>query len=283
MMKWKSIILGAMLFHALGSVGQLIGDSFATAKETKSARLIYVYADVEGFATRGSDRKVAGLYVEMMDAFEAFLMDEYAISARGIYHNVGGSALQPFLNAIRDGSGGIFGVNTVSINEERKKYVKFSQGVLNNISILITHKNVATLTNIDKIASEFKGLKAYTVPGSTYHNRLLELKKERFPGLTIRQVPSDYQIVENVSNDDQSFAFIDISYYLEYLRAKKPLKRHPEGDLSGDQYGVVMPMDSDWGVVFSQFLDDYLRSTEHKKSVTRNLGSGALRMLVYPD
>lgn len=267
----------------LGTTAQLKGDDFESAMKTKTARIVYVYAEVDGFATKEPGGELSGLYAEMIDAFENFALVRYGVVVRGIYHNVGGSALQPFLNALKTGSGGVFGFNTVSINEERKKYVKFSQGVINNISILITNKNVPTLSSMDKIALEFKNLTAYTVPGSTYHNRLLKLKQDVFTDLNIELVPSDYHIVERVLSDDQSFAFIDISYYLEYLRAKKPIKRHAAGDLSGDQYGIVMPMDTDWDIVLEEFLDEYLKSNEHKKAVTRNLGSGALRMLVFPQ
>ena len=280
-MKLKSAIIGVLWIGSISVYGQLKGDRFESAVETKTARLIYVYANVEGFSTKGLDGKLSGLYIEMIDAFESFLLDHYGIVAKGSYHNVGGSALQPFLSAVKDGAGGVFGVNTVSINEERKEYVKFSQGVLNNISILITHRNIPPINSMDRIGAEFEDLIAYTVKGSTYHNRLLSLKKQKFQGLEIAFVPSDYDIVEGVLSNERSFAFIDISYYLEYLRAKKPIKRHPVGDLPGDQYGVVMPMNSDWNIVFDEFLDDYLRSNEYKKAVTRNLGSGALRMLVY--
>ncbi len=271
-------VLGTFLSTSV--LGQETGDSFRSAKASKNANLTYIYAGVNGFANKGSDGELEGLYIQMMDAFEAFVLSKYGIAINSTYVPVQNSDFQQFLDNVKNSSGGVFGLNTTTIKEERKAFLKFSPAVLNNISVLISHRTIPKLSSMSNISSEFSGFTAYTASGSTYHQRLLELKGSSYPDIKINMVASEYDIIESVAKDPKSFAFIDISFYLEYLMQKKPVTRHPVGDQGGEQYGIIMPLNSDWDPILAEFLNSgFLKSSEYRQIVINNLGKGALRML----
>lgn len=261
-------------------IAQSSGDSFSSANSSKTANLTYIYAGVNGFANEGEDGNLEGLFVDLMNQFESFVSDKHGITINSTYVPVEGGDFQQFLNDVKNSSGGVFGLNTTTIKEERKEFLKFSPAVLNNISVLITNRGEPTLRNFRNIGTEFKGRVAYTAPESTYHKRLLDLKASSFPDLEIKLVPSEYDIIDNIIADTNSFGFIDISFYLEYLYKGEQVKRHPLGDLGGEQYGIIMPLNSDWDPVLADFLNSgFLKSAEYRQIVIDHLGKAALRML----
>jgi putative glutamine transport system substrate-binding protein len=273
-------VIGISLLISHKSFSQLKGDSFQSAKTSKSANLTYVYAGVNGFANKGADGKLAGLFVDLMNEFESYISTKYGITVNSTYVPVKGGDFQLFLNDVKNGNGGVFGLNTTTIKEERKAFLKFSPAILNNISVLISNRSLPTLSSMGNISSEFSGKVAYTAAGSTYHERLKDLKSKGFSNLQIKMVSSEYDIIDSILTDENSFGFIDISFYLEYLKQRKAIKRHPVGDLGGEQYGIIMPLSSDWQPVIAEFLNSgFLDSSEYRQIVIDNLGKGALRML----
>ncbi len=273
-----SCVLGVVL--SIPILGQSTGDSFQSANSSKTANLVYIYAGVNGFVNKDSDGQLEGLFVEMMNAFESYVSSKYGITVNSSYVPVQDSDFQQFLNDVKNSSGGVFGLNTTTIKEERKKFLKFSPAILNNISVLITHNSVPTLSSMGNVSNEFSGMVANTASGSTYHKRLLDLKSSSHPNLRISMVASEYDIIDSVVADPRSFGFIDISFYLEYVSQRKPVKRHPVGDQGGEQYGIIMPLNSDWDPILAEFLNSgFLKSSDYRQIVINNLGKGALRML----
>lgn len=278
----RRLLLQVLLItFILHSQAQLKGSSFADSKQSKNADLTYSYVGVNGFASESESGDIKGMFVDMMREFENYVLTTHGINVNSQWVKVDDDNFQEFLDGVKSAEGGVFGLGTTTIKEERKSFLKFSPPVLNNISVLISHKNVSTLSSIDNISKEFSALNAYTTPGSTYETRMNDLKSGPMPSLNVIDVASEYAIIESISNDENSFGFIDISYYLEYLRNRKPVKRHPVGDLGGEEYGITMPLNSDWDAVLGDFFveNGFLKSAKYRQIVIDNLGRGALRML----
>lgn len=275
----SALLSGLLLLAVNLGFSQLSGDSYASALSSKSAKVQYNYVEIDGFISN-KDGKVEGLLVDLMSEFESYLKEEKGISITSTYSMIPNSNFQKFLDEVKNGRGGVFGLSTTTIREDRKEFLLFSEPYVNNISVLVSHKSVPTLTSMDKINSEFKNLSAYTAPGTTYAKRVDDVKMRNFPELKVNPVASDKEIIKSVLSDKNSFGFVDIGTYLEYLTAREPIKRHPNGDLEGEQFGIIMPKNSDWEPVLSAFLSSgFLESPKYRQLVTENLGKGALRML----
>jgi len=65
----------------------------------------------------------------------------------------------------------------------------------------------------------------------------------------------EIEILDSVTGDSNGFGFVDIHYYLQYLNKGKPVKRHPAGDEGGDEFGIIMPKNSDWAPVLAEFFN----------------------------
>ena len=275
----KSLVIGALLISQ-SVFSQQRGDTFAQAKQNKTANLVYVHAGVNGFAALGENGKPTGLLVDLMESFEKYVADKYGISITSTYVAAPDKDFKLYLDEVMNASGGVFGLSNTSIKEERKKIFEFSPAFLNNISVLISNNSFSNLSSLDQINSTFAGKTAYGVPGTTNYTRLRDVKRNYFPDMLINSVNSSKEIVENVYNNADGFGFVDIHYYLEYLNQGKSIKRHPVGDKPGDKFGIIMPKGSDWDPVITEFLNSgVMESADYRQMVSNNLGKGALRML----
>ena len=281
MKKNQKILLAAgFILSIMHLSAQQKGDSFASAQSSKTANITYVHASVNGFATTDQNGDPTGLLVELMNEFEQFVNSNYGITINGTYVAARNKDFKIYLDEVKNASGGVFGLSNTSIKEERKKILQFSPAFLNNISVLISNKSFATLSSLDNIGSAFNGKTGYAVPSTTNHARMIDVKRTKFPSMNIVQVNSSKAIVENVAGDSDGYGFVDIHYYLEFLNQGEPIKRHPVGDQTGDKFGIIMPMNSDWGPVITEFLNTgILKSPKYRQMVIDNLGKGALRML----
>ncbi|MEM6829262.1 MAG: transporter substrate-binding domain-containing protein, partial [Bacteroidota bacterium] len=168
----------------------------------------------------------------------------------------------------------------ISITDERKKQMSFSPTFLNNIDVMVTHKDVPTLTSLQTIDSEFKGKTAYSIPSTTYYHTIESLKKESFPSLVIKPVQTPIDVLNKASSDENSFGYVDFILYLRSLENRKSIKRHPIADVASDQYGIAMPLKSDWASIIKDFFDTgYLQSLDYRKAITNHIGNQALRMV----
>lgn len=275
----KLYTLTLFLFLYASISAQSTGDSFAAAKASKKANLTYVYEGIEGFSKKNSSGEFEGLLVEVIQQFEQYILKEHGITVTGQFVAVENN-FEAYLQNVSDGKGGVFGISPASIKEERKKIMQFSPAYLNNISVLITHNSVPTLGSMDNIGDKFKSMKAYTVPATTFADRVNQLKQGSFSTLEVTSVPSMYDMVDKIAGDNASFAFVDLNYYFDYLQQGSPLKRHPVGDLKGDEWGIIMPLDSDWKPIIDDFLNSgFLQSSEYRQMIIDNLGKWALRMI----
>ena len=255
------------------------GDSFSSAKSSKTANLTYVHAGVNGFASKTPSGGASGLLVDLMREFENYVSDEYGITITSTYVEATNKDFKLYLEEVRKSTGGVFGLSNTSMKEERKTLFKFSPAFLNNISVLISNKSFQTLSSMDQISSTFASKVGYGVPSTTNYDRLTALKSSNFQSMEIVNVTSSKDILENITTNQKAFGFSDIHYYLEYLEQGKPVKRHPIGDQVGDKFGIIMPLNSDWEPVLSEFLSDYIKTAKYREMVIRNLGKGALRMI----
>ena len=88
------------------------------------------------------------------------------------------------------------------------------------------------------------------------------------------------QASEAIIKDSNKFANLDFTYYLEAIKANKPIKRHPGGDSSAEQFGIIMPRSNDWAPVLNEFMNaGFVGSVEYRKILSDNLGSNALKFL----
>ena len=273
------LLLVGLLVGSLSARAQLKGDSFAEAKAKGSAEVVFAYIETPGFVAKEED-EVKGFCVDLMNEFGKWLKKEEGIELKPAFNHKNAKNFPLLMDELKSGRGGAFGLGTFTITEERKNTYAFSPPFINNITILMSNKNVQNLNSLQEISIGFKGMAMVTVKGSLHERRLLKIKEEYYPQVEVRYVASFNDVLKELVENEKAFTELDFTYYLASLKNKIPVKRHPVGDGTAEEFGIIMPKSSDWAPVMARFMESgFMESTEYRRLIADHLGQHALRLL----
>jgi len=281
MKNFISLIVLALLSNTLLLAQNLSGDNFAEAKQRKSATVTFAYVETPGFVYKDASGKLTGVCVDIMNDFIVYVNENYGIQVNARF--VGnGSSFRAMYNGVKNGSKGVFGLGNITMTEARKSEIKFSPPFIKNFAILITHNSVPTLDNMAEIPEKFAGFTAYTAKGTLNEKRINNIKKTYYPDLNIAYVNSSPAVLAKIMADKQSFSFLDLAFYFDAIKDRKPIKRHKVGDEGSEKFAFIMPKSSDWQPVINEFFSaegGYRNSTAYKKILVNHLGLSAVKLL----
>ncbi|MGK7389859.1 MAG: substrate-binding periplasmic protein [Candidatus Cyclobacteriaceae bacterium M2_1C_046] len=274
------ILSTAFLFISSLSYGQYSGDSYAQVKSAGKGTIKFAYVETPGFVYRDNTGNLTGICIDIMKDFVEY------VNAKGYKLNaefVGdGSSFSGMYNSVKKSSNGVFGLGNVTITEERKNEIQFSDPFITNFAILITPSSVPTLNRYEDISKTFAGLTAYTAKGTLNEKRLQDLKSAHYADMKMVYASSSPETLEKVLADPKSFTYLDLAFYLDAVKSRKRIKRHPVGDQASEQFGFIMPLNSDWKPVVDEFFNangGYTNSTAYRKILSNHLGDTGVKLL----
>ncbi|WP_296618437.1 ABC transporter substrate-binding protein [Marivirga sp.] len=276
------ILLIAIIFISVNLQAQLTGDTWKSAKANGSADVTLTY-NYSGKFIYKDGNELDGLCIKIWDEFAKYVSTEHNVNLNVNYHQPNDAIdFTEFYNSVKNAKGGVFGLADVTITDARKKEIQFSPSFFSNVSILLTNKAVKDLSNFNNIANDFSGMTIIVQKGTTHEKRAKELKNSQFPSLKIEIVNSFEACYQKVNENPNYFTYLDFSSYLTAIENTNNIKRHPAGDKTGEEFGFIMPKNSDWGNVMTAFFNHnggFTNSTEYKKIVAETLGTHVVAML----
>ncbi len=279
--KLKINLIAALTLISTLGYSQYTGDSWSKIKGSGSGTISLAYVETPGFVYKDESGKLTGICVDIMNDFVAYVNTKKGVKVTSKF--VGdGSSFRGMFDKVKASNGGVFGLGNVTMTEARKKEIKFSPAWITNFAILVTQSNVATLTNMSDINKTFAGLTAYIAKGTTNEKRLLDIKSQYYPDMKIAYAASSAETLEKVLADPKSFSYLDLAFYLDAVARRKALKRHPVGDKSSEQFGFIMPMNSDWQPLMEEFFSangGYTNTVEYRKILSKHLGDTGVKLL----
>jgi putative glutamine transport system substrate-binding protein len=257
------------------------GDTWSNVKTKGTGTISLAYVETPAFAYKDKSGKLTGICLDIMADFGKWL--EESKHAKLHTKFVGdGSSFRGMFDKVKASSGGVIGLGNVTITSERKKEVKFSPPFITNFAILITNNNIPTLNKLEDLSATFADLTAYAAKGTTNEKRMLELKEKYFPSMKIVTTTTSQETLEKVFTDPNGFAYLDLAFYLEAVELKRNVKRHPVGDKAAEQFGLIMPLNSDWTSVLEEFFNangGYVNSAQYKAIIRRHLGETGMKLM----
>lgn len=281
---YVNILLLAVTFFMSYSVIQaqaLSGDSWAQVKANGVGSITMTYVETPGFVYKSSSGGLTGICIDIMDDFIAYVEKTKGVKLSKKMAG-DGSSFKLMYEAARRGKGGVFGLGNITITPKRMKEISFSPPFITNFAILVTRSSIPTLKDMNSIATTFQGMTAYTAKGTLNEKRIMEVKTNYHPNLKVSYASSSPETLEKVLNDKNSFSYLDLAFYLDAIKRKKPIKRHPVGDKGSEEFGFIMPLGSDWQPLMEEFFSangGYKNSTEYKKILVTHLGTNAVKLL----
>ncbi|WKV13286.1 ABC transporter substrate-binding protein [Marivirga harenae] len=276
------ILIISAFFLSYTANSQLSGDSWKQTKSkgTGEVTVTYNYSGKFIFQNNG---ELDGLCIKIWNEFVEYVESTHKVNLDVNVHQPQDAVdFSEFYQSVENGSGGVFGLADVTITQSRKKEVQFSPSFFSNVSILLTNKSVPDLKSFSNISSEFSGKTLIVQKGTTHEKRAHELKAGSFPQLKIESVNSFKECYERVNQNSNYFTYLDFSSYLTAIEEVSNIKRHVAGDKTGEEFGFIMPINSDWEPILAEFFNKdggFTSSTEYKKIVAESLGTHVVAML----
>lgn len=247
-------------------------DSWQKAQVDKAAQLDLSWFVSRPFVQYDDNQKLIGLEYEILETFRDYLKVQHQIdltlnwieaeSFNGILDNVKNSS-QPNL----------LGVSAFSITEERKKYLKFTDTYLPDITVLISSEGTPIVRQLEDVDELMNSMTAITIKGTTYENHLIQLKEELHMEYEILYIDSDENVLDHISKTEDAFGFIDLPIYLMWIKDGRNLIRQNFFTMRGIGYGLIMPKSSDWDIPFNAFLNDERYKAKISEIISKYLGS----------
>jgi ABC-type amino acid transport substrate-binding protein len=257
------------------------GDTWANVKSAKSGTLSLAYVETPSFVYKDKNGNLTGICVDIMNDFVKWVNENKGVTLSSRFLG-DGSSFKGMYEKTKTATGGVIGLGNVTITEERKKEVKFSPPFITNFAILTTQTNVPTLAKLEDLPKTFANFTAYTAKGTLNEKRIQDLRQKYYPGMKVELLTTSQEVLEKVFATPNSVAYLDMAFYIEAVQMKKPIKRHPVGDKSAEQFGFVMPLSSDWAPVLNEFFNangGYTNTKEYKTILIKHLGEAGVKLL----
>jgi hypothetical protein len=257
------------------------GDTWANVKSAKTGTISLTYVETPSFVYKDKSGNLTGICVDIMNDFVNWVNTNKGVKLSSRFLG-DGSSFRGMYDNTKTAAGGVIGMGNVTITDERKREVKFSPPFITNFAILTTQTSVPTISKLEELPKTFSGFTAYTAKGTLNEKRILELKQKYYPSMKIAATTTSQEVLEKVFSDPKGLAYLDMAFYIEAVQMRKPIKRHPIGDKSAEQFGFIMPVNSDWAPVITEFFNangGYTNSKEYKTILIKHLGEAGVKLL----
>jgi ABC-type amino acid transport substrate-binding protein len=281
-MKKINLFFMAFLLSAGYAAAQgYTGDSWGQVKATRKGTISMAYVETPGLVYKDANGKLTGICVDIMTDFVKWVNQNKSVKLESKFVG-GGTSFRTMYDKTKASTGGVFGLGNITITEEREKEVKFSPPIITNFAILVTQNSVATLSKFEDMPTTFGKLTAYTAKGTLNEKRIADVKKKYFPAMKVTYTATSQETLEKVFADANGFAYLDLAFYLEAVQLKKSIKRHPVADIAAEQFGFVLPLNSDWYPVLDEFFKangGYVNSAQYRSILVEHLGETGVKLL----
>jgi hypothetical protein len=256
------------------------GDRWAEVRAAGSGAATVLYVPADGWAYRNADGRLTGVTVELMRLFAAHVRAAHGVALDLRF--VEEEDWRTFYQRVRTGTGGVFGIGNVTITDDRRAELRFSPPYLTNVASLITHAEVPELERLEAMPVTFAGLTALAFAGTLHEERLRRFEREHFPGVEVALARSNREILDRVAGGGY-FAYVDAYNYHAAREAGAPLRHHPVADDAAEEFGVIMPLESDWAPVLAAFFEHgggVRRTDAYRALLVEHLGEELARTLL---
>ena len=267
-----------------GASGQaLSGDSFATIKARGSGTITLAYFEVESFIYLDDQNRLTGVEPDIFDRFINYVENTQGVSIT--VNKVAYSEDFPlFYQQVKNGNNGVFGVGTVSILENRKREVQFSPPYINNIVVLVSNSGVPEISSYEEMPSVFSGFKAISIPSTNVAEKVEWVKTNVMPNLDVVTATSHPNALDIITgSDSKSFTFMDLTTFWPAFKAGRPVMRHAFADQSAEEFGFIMPLNSDWKPLIDEFFNlgsGFRSNPAYRAILSKHLGRDFQKMIM---
>ncbi len=150
------------------------------------------------------------------------------------------------MEKIRNGSGGIMGASTISITEDRARYMRFTPSYLPDIAVLVSGAQLPLAYTQSEIQENFKGAVAITVDQTTLEDGLNRLSQDLGYDFEYLYVSETSDIIEAIGLQGNAFGYVDLPNLMDISVNEYNVQRQFYYPIKLSGLALAYPIDSDW-------------------------------------
>lgn len=282
-MKYSHLLwlVSILLVNCSAQQNESKSNSWQEVQDTSSGDITLFYVPSEGFSYINENEELTGVTIELMRDFKAFAENEYNVNLNLHFEPI--ESFTHFYDTVVKGQSGMFGVANVTITEDRRYELAFSPSYLSNIAVLITQDNIEEAKQMSDISQYFSSLTGLAFQGTLHETRINSIVENYLPDTEIEYAHSNAEIIDKVTADNRYFAYVDIYNFYRAAERGAPLLRHEVGDEASEEFGVIMPLESDWYDVMNHFFNHdggYVYSESYHNILRNHLGDELAGLLI---
>lgn len=275
----KLLLLVALTtLSIVGFTQKYKGQNWGEIQAGSSGKLTIVYIEQYGLIYKDKTGKMKGVCVDILSDFAKYAKDKYK---KTLTVNYAGEEpdFATFLG-IAQNTPGVVCVTNTTITEERKKSFKFSPPFMMNRLVMLTHNSAPSVSVLEDLPIKLAGFSAQAIGGSLHVDYIQKIKTDYMPSLNITYEKTGRDIVKNLTTNKKLFTVIDLTEFIEAVHNKLPVKNHPVNIGIVEELGFIMSKQSDWDVIFKEFLTpEYRNSSRYRQIITENLSPTFLALV----
>lgn len=275
----RSIVMALSCLVGLPVLAADRGDNLAEWTGNQTAQLTVLWVASPGWARLDTAGQPQGVAIEIMQRFADWLEENHDLSVALNFHQE--SDWRRFYMRVRDGQGGLFGLGNVTITDARAEELAFSPPYVNNVAVLVSHRDVARVERPEDLAEAFADQRALAFADTLHEQRLQALADGFWSDMPIDRTGANDEILAAAAAGSH-FGYVDGYHFFRAADEGQPIRRHPAFDDPGEQFGIIMPLDNDWQPLLEDFFaaDGGLMNTDwYRAALVEHLGPGVAAML----
>ena len=269
-----------LLFPHLATA-QLSGKTSSSWENTLNSKkgIIVVYWNaVKPFVYKNSKNQMEGIEVDLIKGFQEYLSSQYDVSIEIFWKELS-SFNQVYTTVQNTHGGGVFGISSFSILENRKQDLNFSSSYLKDISIIVSNNTIPSSNTKYEFLKSLNNLKALTLLNSTYEKSLLDLKHQYNLQFDIDYIKSADEIANRISSEKNSFGYLELPHYLSVLNEGLSVKRHKFAPVVREGYAITFPIQSDWKEPMESYFNRVSFQYKKDQIISKYLGVDVLKLI----
>jgi putative glutamine transport system substrate-binding protein len=225
--------------------------------------------------------ELVGIEVDILKSFEKWVenREDVDLHVEFVRYN-------QFIKLYEDvkASKNVVGAAFTTINKERAQEVDFTPTYLKNSSVLISRIDVPTLRSFSDFENVFGDKTALVIRGTTHEKELMEVKRLHNKEMIVKYVnqPDEMLPLLNLTND--YYAMVDLLTFWNFVKQNNGnLKLHRIATVDKEEYGFMLPKNSDWSEPFNKFFTEgfgFTASEEYRSILNKYLGKEVIDAVV---
>lgn len=220
---------------------------------------------------------IDGVEFDLASSFVSYLNEKYEVEITLDWIVV--NSFQEVMDTVQEAESGVFGASSISITDERKKYLNFTPPFLSDVSVLVSSPKVPLAHTAGEFEQIFDNLIAVSIPNTTLDKALKDLKSKYGLHFDILYVSNSGEIIDKIESLENGFGYIDLPNFLVAFDHLSKVRRQFFYPIKLEGIAMIYSLQSDWDEAVNDYFTSNQFDLDRKRIISKYFGEDVIRVV----